>query len=150
ILIFSSTDNPSLLDRQRGFIDYLKRFPGIKFVQKPIYIPFKDVGPPLQAQARAIFQRYPKGTLDYVYTPFDGFTVFVVNAAQDLGRTDLKMLGFDGVGQNLDLIRKGTSQVADIAIAFNWCGWTAIDGLNRALAGVKFKETPCPTRVFDK
>ena len=56
----------------------------------------------------ALFQKYPPGKLQYVYTPFDGFTTFVVQAADALGRHDIKAVGkeYDGSPQNLAYIEE--------------------------------------------
>src|SRR5262249_31994709 len=54
VLMMSSTDNPALQLRDKGFKDYLERFPGISFVGDTKYVPFSAVGPPLQAQVESI------------------------------------------------------------------------------------------------
>lgn len=153
VLIMSSTDNPALQERDKGFIDYLHQFPGITFVNETdantIYVPFSDVGPPLQSQVKALLQANPPGTIDYIYTPFDGFTTFVVQAAQDLGRDDVKALGFDASPQNIDFIRNGQVQAATQATAWGWCAWETVDELNRALAGEDPYEGGCPSQVID-
>ena len=153
VLIMSSTDNPALQERDAGFIGYLKRFPGIQFVNgtdvDPIYVPFADLGPPLQAQTSAILQANPAEGDLYIYTPFDGFATFVVQAAQELGRDDVKVVSFDGNPQNLDFIRNGTNQVATQATAFPWCAWLAVDQLNRQLGGGGPYLGGCPSKVID-
>jgi ribose transport system substrate-binding protein len=151
ILMMSSTDNPALQLRDNGFKNYLKRFPHVKFLGSVIYVPFKDVGAPLQAQAQAIIQRYKPGQLNYIYTPFDGFATFVVLAAQSLNRKDVKVVSFDGAPQNLDYIRKGENQVATQATPWGWCAWLAADFLNRALHHVNpTYKGGCPSKVIDK
>jgi ribose transport system substrate-binding protein len=150
ILMFSSVDNPGNALRDKGFLAYVKRFPHIKIIKR-VYVPFKDIGPPLQSQAQALIQRYPPGKLTYIYTPFDGLATFVVNAAQALGRDDVKVVSFDAAAQNLDFIRKGQNEVATQGTAFGWCAWLAIDALNRALHGVKPTYSGgCPAKVIDK
>lgn len=150
ILMMSSTDNPALQLRDKGFEEYLKQFPEVEFKGKTIYVPFKDVGPPLQAQVSAILQSNPPGTLDYVYTPFDGFATFVVNAIEAAGRDDVKVVSFDGSPQNLDFIREGRAQVATQATAWGWCAWTAVHAVNRALGKQEFIDKGCPSKVIDK
>jgi ribose transport system substrate-binding protein len=150
VLMMSSTDNPGLQQRDKGFQDYLKDFPDIKFVSKTIYVPFRDLGAPLEAQVQSLMQRYPPGSIDYIYTPFDGFATSVVNGLQAAGRTDVKVLGFDGSPQNLDFIRGGRSQAASQATAWKWCAFTAVDELNRALSGESIPKKGCPGKVVDE
>jgi ribose transport system substrate-binding protein len=154
ILVMSSTDNPAILLRDRGFIEYLERFPGIEWVdntaQHPIYVPFANLGPPLQSQVQSILQAHPEGEIDYIYTPFDGYATFVVQAAQALGRDEVKVLGFDGAPQNVEFIRNGQNMAATQATAYGWCAWQAVDQLNRALGGAEPYEGGCPSLIIDK
>jgi ribose transport system substrate-binding protein len=149
VLIFNASDNPALAEREKGFRDYLSKFPDVEFVDKTITVPFANVGAPLQAQAKSVFQKYPAGKVEYVFGPFDGFSSFLVNAAQSLGRKDLKILGFDGAPQNVDFIRSG-SQAATLATAWGWCSWALVDDLNRALNGEPVKGGTCPGQIVDK
>lgn len=150
ILRFVSSDNPGLLDRLRGFEDYLERFPGIRYAEDTINVPFGDIGPALQAQAQSVFQKYPRGSVDYVFGPFDGFTTFLVNAAQALRRGDLKMVSFDGEPQIIDFIRDGKNLVATQATAWGWCSWLLVDQMNRAFNDEPYAETGCGSQIIDK
>jgi ribose transport system substrate-binding protein len=151
VLMMSSTDNPALQLRDQGFQEYLKQFADIEFVGETKYVPFSSVGPPLQAQVESILQANPAGSIDYIYTPFDGFATFVVNGVQAAGRAgDVKVLGFDGSPQNLAFIRGGRAQVATQATAWGWCSFAAVDALNRVLGGEKFEDKGCPSKVIDK
>ncbi|MEA2362405.1 MAG: ribose transport system substrate-binding protein [Thermoleophilaceae bacterium] len=150
ILVFNSSDNPGLAVREAGFREYLDQFEGISYVGDTINVPFAQVGPPLQAQMQSLLQRYPAGEIDYVFTPFDGFATFVVNAVTSAGRDDVKVLGFDGSPQNVDFIRNGEGQVATQATPWEWCTWLAVDNLNRAMQGEDVFDGGCPSQVLDK
>jgi ABC-type sugar transport system substrate-binding protein len=149
ILVFNSSDNPGLAEREQGFREYLDQFPGIEYVSDTVNVPFAQIGPPVQAQTQALLQRYPAGEIDYIFTPFDGFATFVVNAVSSAGRDEIKVLGFDGSPQNVEFIRDGT-QAATQATPWEWCTWLAVDNLNRAMQGEKVFDGGCPSQVLDK
>ena len=151
VLAFSADVNPGLVERYEGFREYLDQFSGVEFVEnEPIVIPEADVGPPLEARARAVLQSHPKGTIDYIYAPADGWATFIVNALQATGRDEVKVVAFDGAEQNMDFIRNGQNQVATQATAWGWCGWMTMDQLNRAMGGGEFSDKGCPSKVLDK
>ncbi|HMJ94569.1 MAG TPA: sugar ABC transporter substrate-binding protein [Thermoleophilaceae bacterium] len=151
VLAFSADVNPGLVERYDGFREYLDQFPDVEFVEdKPIVIPEADVGPPLEARARAVLQSHPKGTVDYIYAPADGWATFIVNALQQSGRDEVKVVAFDGAEQNMEFIRQGQNQVATQASPWGWCGWLTIDQLNRAMQGGEFVDKGCPSKVLDK
>ena len=151
ILAFSADVNPGLVERYEGFREYLDQFSGVEFVEEePIVIPEADVGPPLQARARAVLQSHPKGTIDYIYAPADGWATFIVNALQQSGRDEVKVVAFDGAEQNMEFIRQGRNQVATQASAWGWCGWMTMDQLNRAMNDGEFVDKGCPSKVLDE
>lgn len=151
ILWFSADVNPGLVERHEGFHEYLSQFSGIKFEpQEPIVVPEGDVGAPLQQRAVSVLQAHPEGTIDYVYACCDAWTTSIVEAAQSLGRDELKMVSFDGAPQNLEFIRQGRNQVADQATPWGWCGWLTMDQLNRVMAGEEFVDVGCPSKVLDQ
>jgi len=151
ILAFSADVNPGLVERYEGFREYLDQFPEVEFVEeKPIVIPEADVGPPLESRARAVLQSHPKGTVDYIYAPADGWATFIVNALQQSGRDEIKVVAFDGAEQNMEFIRNDQNQVATQATPWGWCGWMTIDQLSRAMHGEAFVDKGCPSKVLDK
>jgi ribose transport system substrate-binding protein len=150
VLMMSSTDNPALQLRDQGFEEYLSQFPGIELVGETTYVPFSQVGPPLQSQVESTLQGIPEGGVDYIYTPFDGFATYVSNGVEAAGRSEIKVLGFDASPQNLDIIRSGGAQAATVATAWEWCGYAAVDALNRALNGEEFVDKGCPSQVIDR
>jgi ribose transport system substrate-binding protein len=151
ILAFSADVNPGLVERYEGFREYLDQFSGVEFVEEePIVIPEADVGPPLQNRARAVLQSHPEGTVDYIYAPADGWATFIVNAVQETGRDEIKVVAFDGAEQNMEFIRSGQTQVATQATPWGWCGWMTIDQLNRAMHGEPFVDKGCPSKVLDE
>ena len=150
ILWFSADVNPGLVERHEGFQEYLSQFSGVEFEPaEPIIVAEGDVGPPLQQQAVSVLQSHPEGTIDYVYACCDAWTTFIIEAAQSLGRDELKMVSFDGAPQNIDFIRQGRNQVADQATPWGWCGWLTMDQLNRVIQGEDFVEVGCPSKVLD-
>ena len=148
---FSADVNPGLVERYEGFREYLDQFSGVEFVEEePIVIPEADVGPPLQARARAVLQSHPKGTVDYIYAPADGWATFIVNALQPSGRDEVKVVAFDGAEQNMEFIREGRNQVATQACPWGWCGWMTMDQLNRGMQGEESSTRAVPRRCLTK
>lgn len=151
ILWFSADVNPGLVERHEGFHDYLSKFPGIEFEPTdPIVVAEGDVGPKLQQQAVSVLQSHPEGSIDYVYACCDAWTTSIIEAAQSLGRDELKMVSFDGAPQNLAFISQGRNQVADQATPWGWCGWLTMDELNRVMQGEPFVDVGCPSKVLDE
>ncbi|MEA2332624.1 MAG: ribose transport system substrate-binding protein [Thermoleophilaceae bacterium] len=150
ILMISSTDNPILQIIDDSFKSYLERFEGVEFVRDTITVPFKDIGPPLEAQARSTFQQYPEGSIDYVYAPFGGMAVPLANAAQAAGRDDIKVVSGDGDLQTIEFIKQGKNQVLNMATSWSWCSWVAVDELNRALNDEPFEGGACASTLLDE
>ncbi len=59
------------------------------------------------------------------------------------GRTDIKVVGYDGDKQQVQLCKQGS--LGAIAVTMlAWTGWGAVDQLNRAFAGEKRRTANVP------
>jgi ribose transport system substrate-binding protein len=150
VLMISTNDNPAYRLQDGGFRDYLSRFPGVSFIGKTIYVPFKDLGQPLVNQAQSIFQSNPRGTLTHVYAPFGAFATNLVQAAQALQRDDIKVISGDSDLQSVDFIREGKNQIAEPGDDWAWCSWAAVDTMNRLIEDKNFELGRCPSKLLDK
>lgn len=95
-------------------------------------------------------QQHPETTV--VHVPIDPLFAIAVNGAlQQSGRTDLLVMGGDGLPSNMDLIRNGT-ETAAVAFPHEWTGWASIDTLNRVFAepGERIPDSGIGWTLIDK
>lgn len=149
VFMVEAANNEANDDRAKAFTGYLESFPGVEIVGS-MKVPFSKVGPPLQQQITSMLQGKPKGSIDYIYAPFDGFAVWVVNALRSAGRDEIGVISFEANEQNTTFVAKGEYQVADAARSWAWCSWTSVDELNRAMNEEPFAGGKCPYMVFTK
>jgi ABC-type sugar transport system substrate-binding protein len=72
----------------------------------------------------------------YIVGTFDAVALAATDAIRQAGKTDaIKVAGFDADAPNLELIKKGDIQVADITTGSTEPGWAAADAAARAIAG---------------
>jgi ribose transport system substrate-binding protein len=83
----------------------------------------------------ALLQKNPEGSIDWIYAPYDAAALFIGQGITSSGRDDVKMVSFDANPPNLEMIKKGGPQVADITSPLEWMGWAAVDSINRHIAG---------------
>ena len=60
----------------------------------------------------------------------------------------IEVIGSDAVPSNLDWIRKGNIQVADVGEPEVWLGWAALDEVARGMLGMKPVDEQIPLRLF--
>lgn len=144
-LIFTQNESPAVAARAVGFKNAAKEFGGLEILEEQS-IPNNQLGEPQQQLMSTMLQRYPEGSIDWVFAGFDFMLTPLINAAQRAGRTEIQGFSFDGNQQNLDFIRSDSGQAAVIGYPLEWAGWAAIDALNRAFQdeplvdeGVRFK-----------
>jgi len=113
------------------------------------YFDIGKIATELGSQAQSVLRRNPN--TDYMFVALDAGVQFVGPALQQAGKTDVKVMGHDGVDQNLDDIRKGGGQDADMAfVPAAWIGWATVDELGRAILGEKPQDWTIPMRLIDK
>jgi ABC-type sugar transport system substrate-binding protein len=78
----------------------------------------------------------PSGTLGIVMAPYDPAAIPMAKAAEQQGRTDFKMTGYDASPDYLAMIKEGTGgAAATTAVPFPYCSWGAMDQVARIKAG---------------
>lgn len=89
----------------------------------------------LKAKVAAALQAHPE--INVIHAPIDAaLQFFVIQAVKDSGRTDILVIGGDGLPTAIEYVREGTSS-AEVAFPHEWSGWAAIDTMNRIFAGEK-------------
>lgn len=86
-----------------------------------------------------------------VLAPYDPAAAFQVPAikAANLG-SQLKLFGTYGDLQNLDFIRNGEVQYADIGVPQEWSGWAAVDEVLRVMANQPMVDANLPLVLITK
>jgi ribose transport system substrate-binding protein len=104
----------------------------------------------LGANTQSILRRNPK--INYLYPVLDAGVQFVEPAVAQAGKAGkVKIVSHDGVGTNLDNMRKGQGQVLDVAFPPSaWFGWAILDQVARGMAGEEPVDWTVPTRLIDK
>jgi ribose transport system substrate-binding protein len=88
--------------------------------------------------------------LNYLFPVFDGAASLTAPAVQQAG-SDVTIVSHDGVDANLDQVRQGGPQLADMAFPPpQWIGWAATDQIARAMTGEPLAEWEVPVRLIDE
>lgn len=116
----------------RGFEAGIATCPNCEIVDKVEFVEADLLSGKLRDNIVNALQQNPDVTA--IHVPIDPLFAVAVNAAlQQSGRTDLLVMGGDGLPGNMDLIRNGT-ETAAVAFPHEWTGWAAIDTMNRVFA----------------
>ncbi|MBF6620191.1 MAG: substrate-binding domain-containing protein [Patulibacter sp.] len=106
-------------------------------------------GPPTWTAALA---KYPEGAIDYVMAPYDPFAIPFSKTAEQRGRTDLKIGGYDASPDFVSLIKAGDGPAAvTTAAPFPYAAWGALDQVARVKAGKEpWESTTLPVALVTK
>jgi len=116
----------------QGFEAGIAKCPNCEIVDKVPFVEADLLSGKLRDNIVNALQQNPDATA--VHVPIDPLFAVAVNAAlQQSGRTDLLVMGGDGLPSNMDLIRNGI-ETAAVAFPHEWTGWAAIDTMNRVFA----------------
>jgi ABC-type sugar transport system substrate-binding protein len=94
-------------------------------------------------------QQYPKGALDFIYTPSDNQATFVQQVLATSGRTDVTVVSAGCAAPSIAWIEKGGvyQKVDDLAPGV-WTSWAIVDQAIRVLAGQKGQNVIVPTQLI--
>jgi ribose transport system substrate-binding protein len=99
-------------------------------ISQEIDIPVTSVGTTLGSRVKSLLQANPE--IDYVWSPYDSAANDIVQAIVEAGEQDsVGVTSFNGNSQNLEYIREGQAQRADVGEALEWAGWAGADDFNR-------------------
>ncbi len=93
-----------------------------------------EYGPPLQQKVEQALLKYPETTI--VNGNLDAIVENGVAAAVRSSGKQLPVLGFEGEPNNVEMIRNG-EQAMTGTYPFGWAAYSAVDAINRLLAGEK-------------
>jgi len=134
VILFNDTEFTVLKYTAKGFTDEMAKCTGCSIVAT---VDFKaaELGPALQQKAASILLQHPEANA--VKIPYTAAALLGISAAVAASShaSSLYVMGGEGFGPELDLIRakKGVSAVN--VISSEWVGWSAIDTLNSLFLG---------------
>jgi ribose transport system substrate-binding protein len=105
ILLRYQVGSASTEEREAGFMDEIKKHPGIKVISQDQYAgATRDSA---QKAAQNLFNRYKE--VDGIFCPCEPVTIGVLNALKDIGKTaSVKLVGFDSGTQSVEGLKNGS------------------------------------------
>lgn len=102
----------------------------------------------LQPRVEAALRQQPD--IDYIVSSLDAAVTYLQPAVASVGR-DVKIVGHDGVETNLEFIRNGSGQSADVALPpLAVLGWMSLDQAMRGMLELEPAADVLPTRIVDE
>jgi ribose transport system substrate-binding protein len=99
--------------------------------------PTADLAKPGSPTFEAALTSNPPGTLDFVMAPYDPAAIPMAKAAQQQGREDFKLTGYDASPEWVEMIAEGGIAGATTASPFPYASWAAVDEVGRMHAGLE-------------
>ncbi len=100
----------------------------------------------LQSQTSSLLLRDP--TINLVISTFDSAATYMSPA---VATANLKLIATNGLTANLDSVRTGGTQIADVSYPpAEYNGWILVDQLLRAATNQPLTTTTLPLQLFDK
>lgn len=136
----------SALDRVQGFKEAIAAFPEVKIAAEVSGEGVRDKAMPAAVD---ILQAHPE--LDGIFGINDDSALGALDALQQLQRTEVVIVGYDGMPQALDAIRKGTALKADVVQYPKRIGETTIAKIADYFNGITVpKIVPVEVGVVDQ
>ena len=148
VLIFGDNEFPGEVSRVAGMQHEFKTLcPDCTVVVQDTQV--GNLGVRLGQMAQTLLRRDPDITM--ILPTYDAQAIYIVPAikAADLSHPPV-VVGSDAVDSNLNWIRQGNVQVADVGEPDVWCGWAAIDEVARGMLGMPPVDEQIPLRLFVK
>jgi ribose transport system substrate-binding protein len=135
IIGFDDKSFPIVAQRRSNAIKKINEYcPDCK-VEEADY-PTTDLSKAGQPTFTGTLNANPSGTLGVVMAPYDPAAIPMAKAAEQQGRTDFKMTGYDASPDYLELIKQGTGgAAATTAVPFPYASWGAMDQIAHIKAG---------------
>ena len=106
-----------------------------------------NLGVKLGQLTQTLLRRSPDIT--YVLPTYDAQAIYVVPAIKAANFSNpVEVIGSDAVPSNLDWIRQGNVQIADVGEPEVWLGWAALDSVARGMLGLPAVDEQIPLRLF--
>jgi ribose transport system substrate-binding protein len=147
VALINDSEFATVVERVETTQQILSKCPECTISQE-IDIPVTAVGSTLGARVKSLLQANPD--IEYVWSPYDSATNDIVQSVVEEGKQEqIGVTGFNGNAQNLEYIREGQAQIADVGEALNWAGWAGVDDFNRIFNGEEPPEDDgVPAKLF--
>ena len=149
VVILRDDEFPGVKDRQETVAKVLATCAGCTILDQ-VGLTIQQATNPstMQQQVQSLAARFGS-KMQYIVAPFGTVDGLVVPALRAAGRTDVKVLGYDGNKQQVQLCKQGS--VAAIAVTMlAWTGWGGVDQLNRAFSRQPAAEEKVPAFLATK
>ena len=146
VLVLGDNEFPGEVTRVEGMQHEFKTLcPDCKVIVQDTQV--ANLGTKLGQLTQTLLRRSPDVTL--VLPTYDAQAIYVVPAIKAANFSQqVQVVGSDAVSGNLDWIRQGNVQVADVGEPDIWAGWAAIDEIARGMLGLPSVEEGIPLRLF--
>jgi ribose transport system substrate-binding protein len=135
IVGFDDKSFPIVAERRTNAIAKIEEYCPDCQVEEADY-PTTDLSKAGQPTFSGTLNANPSGSLGTVMAPYDPAAIPMAKAAEQQGRTDFKMTGYDASPDYLTMIKAGTGgAAATTAVPFPYCSWGAMDQVARIKAG---------------
>ena len=146
VLIFGDNEFPGEVSRVEGMHkEFSTRCPDCTATVQDTQV--GNLGVRLGQLAQTLLRRSPD--INMVLPTYDAQAIYIVPAIKsaNFDRT-IEVIGADAVPSNLDWIRQGNIQIADVGEPETWLGWAALDEVARGMLGLKPVDERIPLRLF--
>jgi ribose transport system substrate-binding protein len=146
VLIFGDNEFPGEVSRVEGMQkEFSTRCPDCVVTVQDTQV--GNLGVKLGQLAQTLLRRSPD--INMVLPTYDAQAIYIVPAIKsaNFDRT-IEVIGADAVPSNLDWIRQGNIQIADVGEPETWLGWAALDEVARGMLGMKPVDEQIPLRLF--
>ena len=133
------------VQRLQGFKEALSACTTCTF--KSIEFSIADLTTTLPSQITSAIEANPN--VNYIAGTFDQVALDATTAVRNQGKAgSIKVVGFDGNAPNLQLVKAGNIQVADIVTGQLDAGWEGVDAAARVYSGMKVPGDIPPSMVL--
>lgn len=137
IVAFDDKSFPIVAARRENALKKVAEFCPDCEVEK-LDFPTSDLSKPGAPTFTGMLSANPSGTLDIVMAPYDPAAIPFAKAAEQQGRDDFQMSGYDASPDYLTMIKDGTGgAAATTAAPFPYASWGAMDQVARIKAGAE-------------
>ena len=129
--VFTVPGFPEVQYRLDGFKSVFDKCKTCKMIA-PVSVPVPSLAKDAAPAVAQLLQANP--SISYFFSTFDGGAIFAAQGMRSAGKI-VPMVAIDGNPPNIEMVRSGNIQAADLASPLEWLGWAAVDEMNRAFAG---------------
>jgi ABC-type sugar transport system substrate-binding protein len=146
VLVLNDVSVRNIRPTTEGLLSELSRCADCEVVDQ-VKFTAADVTEGLPGQVNTALSRHPD--IDWVTSPYGTAGIFAANAIRQSGRP-VKLVSNAGDAANLDLIRKGDVQVAQVDKPLEFLGGLGFYELERVLAGEQPTPYPYIAKILDQ